>query len=101
MCRLPPVAGPRFPERPVAREVDRLAAFRKQGMWMGGRAPLGYRVENRKLILNEEEAAIVRMVFERFLTCGSATVVAKAAANRFHSRDYRPFPMQRCASSAR
>ena len=28
---------------------DKFAASRKKGMWMGGWAPLGYRVENRKL----------------------------------------------------
>jgi len=32
---------------------------------MGGFVPLGYRVENRKLVIHEPEAAIVRMIFER------------------------------------
>ena len=46
---------------------DKVAASRKRGMWMGGFVPLGYRVEDRKLVINEPEAAIVRMIFERFL----------------------------------
>jgi site-specific DNA recombinase len=57
---------------------DKFAASRKKGMWMGGWAPLGYRVENRKLVIDEEEAATVRMIFERFLKVGSATLVARA-----------------------
>lgn len=62
---------------------DKIAASRKRGMWMGGFVPLGYRVENRKLLIEEAEAATVRMIFERFVTIGSATVLAKtlAAAN--------------------
>jgi site-specific DNA recombinase len=57
---------------------DKFAASRKKGMWMGGFVPLGYRVENRKLVIDEEEAPTVRMIFERFLKVGSATLVARA-----------------------
>ena len=46
---------------------DKFAASRKKGMWMGGNVPLGYDVKDRKLVVNEAEAAIVRMIFERFL----------------------------------
>lgn len=59
---------------------DKFAASRKKGMWMGGFVPLGYRVENRKLLIEESEAAIVRMIFERFVTIGSATVLARTLA---------------------
>jgi hypothetical protein len=44
---------------------------------MGGFVPLGYRVENRKLVIEEQEAAIVRTIFERFVKVGSATVLAR------------------------
>ncbi|MGE0256849.1 MAG: recombinase family protein [Alphaproteobacteria bacterium] len=57
---------------------DKFAASRRKGMWMGGFVPLGYRVENRKLLINEAEAATVRMIFERFVETGSATVLANA-----------------------
>jgi site-specific DNA recombinase len=57
---------------------DKFAASRKKGMWMGGFVPLGYRVENRKLVIDEDEAATVRRIFERFLKVGSATLVARA-----------------------
>ena len=36
---------------------DKFAASRKKGMWMGGWAPLGYDVKDRKLVINEAEAA--------------------------------------------
>ena len=35
---------------------DKVAASRRRGMWMGGFVPMGYRVENRKLVVHEPEA---------------------------------------------
>jgi len=69
-------------EREVTAERirDKFAASRKKGMWMGGIVPLGYRVESRKLVIEETEVATVRMIFERFVSIGSATVLAKALA---------------------
>jgi hypothetical protein len=46
-------------------------------MWMGGFVPMGYRVDNRKLVVHEAEAATIRMIFERFLKVGSATILAR------------------------
>ena len=57
---------------------DKFAASRKRGMWMGGYVPLGYDVQDRKLIINEAEAATVRMIFKCFAAIGSATKLAKA-----------------------
>ena len=59
---------------------DKVAASRKRGMWMGGYVPLGYDVRDRKLVVNENEAATVRMIFQRFALIGSATMLAKALA---------------------
>ena len=59
---------------------DKIAASRKRGMWMGGFVPLGYEVRDRKLVINEAEAATVRMIFERFVEVGSATALARALA---------------------
>ena len=56
---------------------DKFAASRARGMWMGGHPPLGYDVKDRKLVVNEAEAATVRMIFERFLKLGSATVLVR------------------------
>ena len=56
---------------------DKFAASRKRGMWMGGWAPLGYEVRDRKLIVNEADAKLVRSIFQRFLKIGSATTLAR------------------------
>jgi hypothetical protein len=47
-------------------------------MWMGGKVPLGYDVRDRKLVVNEAEAAVVRRVFEGFAEIGSATALTRA-----------------------
>ena len=57
---------------------DKFAASRKRGMWMGGFVPLGYDVKDRKLVVNESEAKTVRMIFERFVSLGSASKLARA-----------------------
>ena len=70
---------------------DKFAASRKRGIWMGGSVPMGYDVKNRKLVINEAEAAIVRMIFERFVSLGSATVLARAVyAEGIRNRRGRP-----------
>jgi site-specific DNA recombinase len=55
-------------EREVTGERirDKIAASKKKGMWMGGMPPIGYRVNDRKLIIKEEEASIVRHIFRRY-----------------------------------
>ena len=59
---------------------DKFAASRARGMWMGGHPPLGYDVRDRKLVVNDVEAAAVRSVFERFLAVGSAATLAQTLA---------------------
>jgi site-specific DNA recombinase len=56
---------------------DKVAASRKRGMWMGGSVPFGYDVRERKLVVNSDEAATVRRIFERFVELGSATALAR------------------------
>lgn len=60
-------------EREVTGERirDKIAASKKKGMWMGGLPPLGYDVQDRKLILNEAEAETVRLIFQRYATLKS------------------------------
>ena len=60
-------------EREVTGERirDKIAASKKKGMWMGGLPSLGYDVKERKLIVNEAEAATVRHIFRRYLELGS------------------------------
>lgn len=60
-------------EREVTGERirDKIAASKRKGMWMGGPLPLGYDVEQKKLIVNQKEAEIVRIIYRRYLSCGS------------------------------
>ena len=44
---------------------------------MGGWPPLGYEVENRRLVVVEREAALVHRIFDRFAKTGSALSVAR------------------------
>ena len=37
-----------------------------KGLWNGGHPPLGYKVENRKLVVDEKTAPTVRYIFERY-----------------------------------
>ena len=56
-------------EREVAGERirDKIAASKKKGMWMGGLPSLGYDVQNRKLVVNEEEVLTVLHIFRRYV----------------------------------
>jgi len=58
---------------------DKVAASKRKGKYMGGMPPLGYDVdrEAKKLIVNPDEARLVRHVFSRFLAIGSATRLAR------------------------
>jgi site-specific DNA recombinase len=81
-------------ERELAgeRNRDKFLQSRKRGLWMGGHAPLGYDVRDRKLVINETEATLVRHIFERFLQGGSATTLVQelnAAAPSAASRSTR------------
>jgi site-specific DNA recombinase len=67
---------------------DKVAASRKRGKWMGGWAPLGYEVRDRKLVIRPEDAERVRSIFRRFVQLKSATrlareLVAAGATNRY------------------
>ena len=71
-------------EREVTAERirDKVAASRKKGMWMGGVPPYGYRVENRKLLVDEDAAEHVRWIFARFIEIGSGTLLAREVGAR-------------------
>ena len=70
---------------------DKFAASRARGMWMGGRVPLGYDVRDRRLVVNEVEAARVRRVFELFAGTGSGVeTVRRLRAEGLTSKSGRP-----------
>ena len=71
-------------EREVTAERirDKVRASRMKGIWMGGGVPLGYVVDNRKLVEHPADAAHVRWVFDRFIEIGSGTELARDLAAR-------------------
>src|ERR1700752_4305009 len=54
---------------------DKIAVSKKKGMWMGGVPPLGYRVQDRKLVIIDSEAEIVRSIFRRYAELGSVRLL--------------------------
>ena len=49
---------------------DKIAASKKKGMWMGGLVPLGYDWVDRRLVVNQAEADMVRETFRQYLRLG-------------------------------
>ncbi|MCA9559508.1 MAG: recombinase family protein, partial [Myxococcales bacterium] len=45
------------------RTRDKIAAARRRGKWTGGPVPLGYDVVDKKLVVNDLEAVVVRELF--------------------------------------
>jgi len=64
-------------EREVTGERirDKIAASKKKGLWMGGLPPLGYDARDRKLVVNEREAELVRHIFRRYAALGSVRIL--------------------------
>lgn len=59
-------------EREIAGERirDKIAASKQKGMWMGAPSPIGYSIENRQLVVNSDEAPVLKMLFARYLELG-------------------------------
>ncbi len=75
-------------EREVTSERirDKVAASKRKGMWMGGPVPLGYRLEDRKLVIDDQDATTVRFIFRRYLELGSVGILADGLARRAFDR---------------
>jgi hypothetical protein len=59
------------------RTRDKIAASRRKGKWTGGPVPLGYDVVEKKLVVNELEAVLVREIFSLYEQHRSAMAVAQ------------------------
>ena len=69
---------------------DKIAASKQKGMWMGGVAPLGYRVQDRKLVIVDSEAGIVRSIFRRYAELGSVRLLkAELEAHGINSKSWK------------
>ncbi|MFN3667864.1 MAG: recombinase family protein [Brevundimonas sp.] len=99
-------------ERDVTGERirDKIAASKAKGMWMGGVVPLGYDAPDssgdRRLRVNEAEAATVRMIFDRLIVCRSLHELQQQLAEEGvrskagRSRRGRVYPAMRFSSGA-
>jgi site-specific DNA recombinase len=66
---------------------DKIAASKKKGMWMGGVPPLGYRAQDRKLVIVDSEADTVRLIFRRYAELGSVRLLKdELEARNIHSK---------------
>jgi len=74
-------------EREVTAERirDKVAASKAKGMWMGGPIPIGYALDDRKLVPDPNEAATVRLIFERYVALRSIS----ALVDDLHERGIR------------
>jgi DNA invertase Pin-like site-specific DNA recombinase len=75
-------------EREVTGERirDKIAASKKKGLWMGGFVPLGYRANQRTLVIHEAEAKVVRTIFALYEQLGSVLKVEAELRRRGISR---------------
>ncbi|MGA2792190.1 MAG: recombinase family protein [Roseiarcus sp.] len=95
-------------EREVTGERirDKIAASKKKGMWMGGLPSLGYDVRDRKLVVNEAEAATVRHIFQRYLEFGAVRTLqtdldaAGIVSKRRTAADGSPYGAQKFSRGA-
>ena len=64
------------------RTRDKMAAARRRGKWTGGPVPLGYEIQDKRLVVNELEALVVREVFDIYVESRSALAVARELNER-------------------
>lgn len=62
----------------ATRVRARMKELCENGRWTGGKAPFGYRLIDKELILVEEEAQIVKEVFESFVSGTSRKNLSRA-----------------------
>jgi DNA invertase Pin-like site-specific DNA recombinase len=70
---------------------DKRRAMAMKGLWSGGHPPLGYDIVKKRLVVNAEEAKIVRFIFEAYTNSGNLTQVAREAdAKGYRSKIWTP-----------
>jgi DNA invertase Pin-like site-specific DNA recombinase len=66
-------------EREVTGERirDKIAASKRKGLWMGGVVPLGYRVQDRQLLVDQKDSETVNWIFDTYASTGSTTLMVQ------------------------
>lgn len=57
----------------------------REGKWNGGFAPYGYKLENRELLIAEDEAEVIRIIYDKFV---NTTMGASAIATYLNEHGY-------------
>jgi len=71
-------------EREVTSERirDKIAASKRKGIWVGGPLPLGYDMKDGKIVIVEEEAEQVRLIFRRYLELSGVNALVRDLRER-------------------
>ena len=57
----------------------------REGKWNGGFAPYGYKLENGELLIAEDEAEVIRIIYDKFV---NTTMGATSVANYLNEHGY-------------
>ncbi len=71
-------------EREVSGERirDKIAASKAKGMWQGGKAPFGFDIGDRRLVVNQEDAPVAKQIFELYLKLGCVRALTNELKRR-------------------
>jgi site-specific DNA recombinase len=71
-------------EREVTSERirDKIAASKRKGLWVGGTLPIGYAMKEGKIAVVEEEAELVRSIFQRYLELSGVNALMRDLRER-------------------
>ncbi len=72
-------------EREIISERIREVMFKKAlrgNQWLGGPPPMGYSLKDKKLVINEEEALLVKEIFKTYIAVQSTSQTAEILTSR-------------------
>jgi DNA invertase Pin-like site-specific DNA recombinase len=72
---------------------DKIGASKRKGLWVGGKAALGYEVKNHKIVVVENDAERVRTIFRSYLKLGSINLLMADLHERKVRQDDRRNPV--------
>ena len=75
------------------RTRDKMIERAKKGFWNSGHTPFGYKRDNKKLIIEPQEARVIKLIFDTYYSTGStAEVYNKLKAEKLFNRKGLPIP---------
>ena len=88
----------------IERIKNKFDNSRKLGMYLGGSAPVGYKVVDKKLVIDELEAVHIRNMFNWYIETKSSKQTAKnlnASGSRSHKGDWNVASVLRAVANVR